>query len=118
MIHFLPVAAVEPAGAPYADAVARLASIRNALRMVDPWGGGPADDISDGELDSFWTRGNEAARRCFAARSERTIGSAAAGIESVVELRGSGGDAHPLAIEEVAEAIRVGLDDLAELIRR
>ena len=118
MIHLLPIAAADEAGAPYADAVARLASIRHARRRVDPWGGGPADDIAESELGAFWERGNDAGRRCFATRSERTIGAAAAGIETMVAVKECGREAHPDAIDELAEAIRAGLDDLADLLRR
>ena len=116
MIHFVPIAA--DSGAPYAEAVARLASIRHALRLVDPWGGGPADDFGEGELAEAWPATNDSVKRCFANRSERTIGAAAAGIETMVAVRDCGREAHPLAVEQVAELIRDGLEDLAELLRR
>ncbi len=44
MLNFVSVANIDEPPLPYAEAVARLASIRNALRRVDPFGGGPASD--------------------------------------------------------------------------
>ena len=48
MLHLLPDPAPEPQGQPapeaYAEAVSRLASVRHALRLVDPFGSGPASD--------------------------------------------------------------------------
>jgi len=117
MIHFLPVAA-EDSGAPPAEASARLASIRHALRLVDPWGGGPADDLSEEELALAWPAASDAAKRCFAKRSEATVGSASAGLETIVAVRSSGQQAHPASVELVAEIIRDGLADLAHLLRR
>ena len=116
MLHFLPHS-FEDTGAPFTEAASRLASIRNALRLVDPFGGGPADDLSDEEIAAGWAVSNDAARRCFDIRSERTIGAATAGLEAIVNIRECGRVPHDAAIDQVAEAIREGLADLSDLFR-
>ena len=47
MLHFFPNDSAEPVtGAPYAEAVARLASIRRALSLVEDFSGGAEDFAS------------------------------------------------------------------------
>ena len=116
MLHFLPQD-FEPTPAPFSEAAARLASIRNALRLVDPFGGGPASDLSDEEIAAGWAVSNDATRRCFDNRSQRTIGAATAGLEAIVKIRECGRTAHDAAIDQVADAIRDGLADLSDLFR-
>jgi len=116
MLHFLPQS-YEDNGAPFTEGAARLASIRNALRLVDPFGGGPAGDLSDEEIAAGWAVSNDSARRCFDTRSERTIGAATAGLEAIVNIRQCGRTPHDIAIDQVAEAIREGLADLSDLFR-
>ena len=117
MLHFLPQEPFEETCAPFGEAAARLAGIRNALRLVDPYGGGPASDLSDEEIAAGWAVSTEATRRCFDARSERTIGAATAGLEAIVTIRECGRVAHDAAVDQVAEAIRDGLADLSDLFR-
>jgi len=116
MLHFLPQD-FEPTPAPFTEAAARLASIRNALRLVDPFGGGPASDLSDEEIAAGWAVSGEASRRCFDKRSLQTIGSATAGLEAIVTIRECGRVPHDAAVDQVAEAIRAGLADLSDLFR-
>jgi hypothetical protein len=117
MLHFLPSEPFEDNAAPFTEAGARLASIRTALRLVDPFGGGPASDLSDEEMAAGWAMSTDAARRCFDARSERTIGAATAGLEAIVTIRECGRVANDAAIDQVADAIRDGLADLSDLFR-
>ena len=117
MLHFLPQEPFEENCAPFTEAAARLAGIRNALRLVDPYGGGPASDLSDEEIAAGWAVSTDATRRCFDARSERTIGAATAGLEAIVTIRECGRVPHDAAIDQVAEAIREGLADLSDLFR-
>jgi len=117
MLNFLPTEPFEQAGAPFTEAGARLASIRNALRLVDPFGGGPASDLSDEEMAAGWAVSDDVTRRCFDTRSERTIGAATAGLEAIVHIRECGRTAHDVAVDQVADAIREGLADLSDLFR-
>jgi hypothetical protein len=117
MLNFLPVVPYEENGAPFAASAARLAGIRNGVRLVESLGGGPADDLSDEEIAAGWARSTEATRRCFDARSERTVGAATAGLQAIVTIKECGRVAHDAAIDQVAEAIRDGLADLSDLFR-
>src|SRR5438309_1118042 len=47
MLHLHPEATPDARPEAYAEAVSRLASVRHALRLVDPFAGGPASDIDD-----------------------------------------------------------------------
>jgi len=123
MIHFLPESSAETSPAPYAEAVARLASIRQALRLVEQFEGeprGPAIDSGHGDerIAAAWPTAKEATRRCFAARSERTAGVAAAGLEVLLSQRVDGGAPNPASVEQLADAIRGGIDDLERLLAR
>ena len=114
MFQILSIDAAEAVAVPGGEAAARIAGLRRALRLLEPSGGGPSCDEEEFELDFA----NDAVRRCFDARSERVIGAAAAGLEAVVGVRDCGAEAHPVAVDLVADAIREGLADLSELLRR
>ncbi len=123
MIHFLPDSPATATPAPYAEAVARLASIRQALRLVEQFEGevrSPAIDSGDGDerIAAAWPIAPEAKRRCFNARSERTANAAAAGLEVLLSQRVDGGAPNSASVEQLAEAIRGGIDDLERLLER
>lgn len=120
MIHIFPESS--PGGQqpqPYHDAVARLASIRNALRLVEP---GSREAWQDGDEDrrfeGLWSCASDATRRCFAASSERTIDSATAGLEAVLGGKSHGDDINPVAVQRVADRLRDGLQELEALLVR
>ena len=123
MINFVPESSVESSPAPYAEAVARLASIRQALRLVEKFEGDrerPAVNPGSGDarIAAAWPTAKAATRRCFTARSERTANSAAAGLEVLLSQRVEGGPPNPASVEQLADAIRSGLEDLERLIAR
>ena len=123
MIHFLPESQPESSPAPYAEAVARLASIRQALRLVEQFEGEPrrpAIDTGGGDdrIAALWPTARTATHRCFAARSERTAGAAAAGLEVLLSQRAEGGAPKSASVEQLADAIRGGIDDLERLLAR
>jgi len=68
MLTLLPDSAPRPRPEPYAEAVARLATVRHALRLVDPFGSGPAPDMDDEAIADAWNRADEQKRRWFDAR--------------------------------------------------
>ena len=115
MLHLLAVADAPQAPAPYAEAVARLAGIRHALRLVDPFGGGPASDLDD-DVASAWEEATDARRRCFDNRSERVIAGTAAGLEALLSARAAGREPNRAASARLAEEIRAGLDDVSRLM--
>lgn len=116
MLHFVPDSAARPA--PYAEAVARLAGIRQALRLVEPFGAGPADDLGDEQAAATLAGACPATARCFDRRSERLTAAAAAGLETVVEVRELGLEPNDAALQAMADQIRAGLKDLAGLLSR
>lgn len=115
MLHLLPDSAPEPG--PYAEAVARLASIRHALRLVDPHGGGPASDPTD-QLDvvAAWDQADEAKRRSFDARSAKLVSAAAAGLEALVAVNQHGRAPNTAASREMVDQIRRELAAVSRLI--
>src|SRR3954452_17047089 len=107
MLHLLPEPAPERHGQPYAEAVSRLASVRHALRLVDPFGGGPASDVdADAPLAAAWPEAGEEKRRWFDNRSARLVGATAAGVEALLEQRQSGAEPHAEANRELVDQIR------------
>jgi hypothetical protein len=115
MLHFVPLAAESSQS--YAEAAARLASIRRALRLVDPYGGGPAPDLADDEgFTLAWATAGEAKQRCFDSRSGRTAGAVAAGIEALLAEREARRTPSEAASRKIAEEIRVGLEDVSRLM--
>jgi hypothetical protein len=123
MIHFLPDSSAEAQPAPYAEAVARLASIREALRLVEKFEGDRVSpnlvpsDVED-RIAVVWATAKDATRRCFTARSERTANAAAAGLEVLLSQRVEAGTPNPASVEQLADAIREGITDLDRLLAR
>ena len=117
MLHLLAESAPEPRPLAYAEAVARLASVRHALRLVEPFGAGPASDPTDDEaLANAWDGAGEARQRCFDRRSERLVGSTAAGVEALLSERKLGREPHSAASEALVEQIRRELQEVAGLV--
>jgi hypothetical protein len=115
MIQILSIDAAAEAPLAGGELAARIAGLKRALRLLEPHGHGPSCDEEEFGPVEF---ASEAAMRCFDSRSERVVGSAAAGLDAVVAVRNEGLEAHPAAVELVADAIREGLADLSELLRR
>jgi glycerate-2-kinase len=101
----------------HAEPVTRLASLRNALRVVDEFGGGPAPDIDD-ELSERWESADGAAKRCFDRRSAELVAVASAGLEAVSFHREQGLDASVAALRVIADELKGGLKDLERIFRR
>jgi len=115
MIQILSIEAAGEASVAGGELAARIAGLKRALRLLEPHGHGPSCDEDEFLALEF---ANDSAMRCFDARSERVVGSAAAGLDAVVAVRNDGYEANSAAVDLVAEAIREGLADLSELLRR
>lgn len=114
MLH-LPVQEPETPVA-YGEAISRLASVRHALRLVDGgFAAGPEDDL-DLEIAAAWPISGEAKRRYFNRRSERLVGTAAAGIEALLGQRHQGREPHLEANRTLVAHIRCELRDVAGII--
>jgi hypothetical protein len=117
MLHLLPESAPEPRPLAYAEAVARLASVRHALRLVEPFGNGPAPDpVDDETVASSWDDAGEAKQRAFERRSARLVGAAAAGLEALLAERQNGRSPTEPATQAMVDQIRRELKDVAGII--
>ncbi len=99
------------------EPVTRLASLRNALRVVDEFGGGPASDFDD-QLSERWESADEAAKRCFDRRSAELVSVASAGLQAVSFQREQGLDASVAALRVIADELKTGLKDLERVLSR
>ena len=117
MLHLLVESSPEPKPQAYAEAVARLASVRHALRLAEPFAGGPASDLSeDEEIASAWDEAGQARQRCFDRRSERLVGSTAAGVEALLNERKLGREPNGAASQALIERIRRELQEVAGIV--
>jgi hypothetical protein len=119
MLHLLPDPAPQPRPEPYAEAVARLATVRHALRLVDPFGGGPASDVGeDGTVAAAWDRAGDAQRRWFDARSGRLVEATAAGVEALLGEKQKGREPHQEASRVLVDQIRRELAEVSKVVLR
>jgi hypothetical protein len=115
MIHFVPDSANEQVQAPYAEAIARLAGLRQALSLVEGMAG-VAPSAWPHREDASATLHGEAQRAWFDARSARAVAGSAAGLEAIAELHDNGGSPNPAAAERLALDIRQRLEELGAVL--
>jgi hypothetical protein len=115
MVHFIPESpdtASELPG-PYAEAVARLASIRQALACVEQFSGeAPSDSMAEAKLAAAWPGASPAKQRVCDARSARTAAAAAAGLETLAALHEGGKEPHAQALERLKRELGEGIDSI------
>ena len=120
MIHFIPdspetvteVSDNEALG-PYAEAVARLSSIRQALACVEQFSGkAPSDSTAEAKLAAAWPGASAAKQRVYDARSTRTAAAAAAGLEALAKLHEGGQEPHATAIERLKRELGDSVDSI------
>lgn len=115
MIHFIPEspeAASEPGG-PYAEAVARLASIRQALACVEQFSGEtPSESLVEMRLAAGWPSASPARQRVYDRRSGRAAAAAAAGLETLAMLRDSGRQVNPKALERLKSELKSNIESI------
>jgi hypothetical protein len=118
MLHLLADQTPERTPQPYAEAVARLASIRHALRLVHTLGDGPSPDLPDEDeaIAGAWDEADDAAKRRFDQRSAKLVGATAAGVEALLASRETGGRPHPEASKFLVDQIRRELADVARVV--
>lgn len=117
MLHLLAEQHPEPRPQPYAEAVARLASIRHALRLVEPFGAGPASDCDrDEAIACRWDDASEPRRRWFDKRGEKLVSATADGVEALLEQHKAGRTPHQAAAQELVDQIRRELAQVADVI--
>ena len=123
MIHFIPESpetAQEMQGAealgPYAEAVARLASIRQALACVEQFAGdAPSDSMAEAKLAAGWPQASPAKQRVYDSRSARVAAAAAAALEVLAARHEAGAEPHPAAIARLKRELSDGVDSIDQL---
>ena len=110
-----PGAASQPLAHP--EAVSRLATIRHALRLVEPFGGGPAPDLDpDEEIAAAWRDAGDARQRQFDRRSGQLVGAAQAGFEALLAERESSRGPNVEATRALADQIRRELAEVTKIL--
>jgi len=114
MIHFVPDSDAQAVQAPYAEAIARLAGLRQALSLVESMAGlTPSPAANENRLAMIE---GQARKAWFEARSARAVAGSAAGLEAIAELNAEGGKTHPAAAERLALDIRSRLEELGAVL--
>jgi len=117
MLHLFPDAASDSRPKAYEEAVSRLASVRQALRLVDPFGAGPASDLDeDANIASAWHDVGDAKRKLFGNRSAQLVGATAAGVEALLDERQRGREPHEEASKALADQIRREMAAVSRII--
>ena len=119
MIHFLPTSfdTVTSGTTPYAEALARLDSIRRAVGIVGQLAGDGAGLAPQSVLvAAAWPDAAPATQRAFEARSTRVAGGAAAGLEAIAAHHQDGVSPHPAALDRLNRELAAGLADLDRLL--
>ena len=126
MIHFIPdspeaaselessdVLGGPGAAGPYAEAVARLASIRQALACVEQFSGDEtSDSMAEAKLAAAWPVASAAKQRVYEKRSLRAAAAAAAGLEALSTLHQNGKEPHAAALDRLKRELRDGVGDI------
>jgi hypothetical protein len=117
MIHFLPVPSEADALPEHGELLARVAGLNRALRLVAPFGSGPASDPDERFPELAFALAGPGKRRCFDRRSEKHVNAAAAGLEAVVSGRAAGMEPSDASLRRLAGEIEGALTDLAGVLR-
>ncbi|MGI8930865.1 MAG: hypothetical protein ACR2FK_00580 [Sphingomicrobium sp.] len=129
MIHFIPDSAAEAirpvdtepfleasAMGPYAEAIARLSSIRQALACVEHFSGDePSESMVEAKLAAAWPVASPARQRCFDARSARTAAAAAVGLEAIAGRNDCGTAPNPAAVARLKRELGAGVESIDQL---
>ena len=119
MLHLVAQPVSDDTPLAYAEAVSRLASVRHALRLVEPFAGGPASDLADDEsVAAAWDSASENMQQLFDRRSEQMVGAAAAAIEALLVERQEGREPHAAASQALLNEIRRELREVAGIVLR
>ena len=116
MIHFIPESPAAEVPGPYAEAIARLVSIRQALACVEQVAGKPESHRdSEARLSLGFPGATPAVQRCFDSRSARVASAAAAGLEAIAAHQDRGIVPHPDAIARLEDELTSGLESIDQL---
>lgn len=115
MIHFVPIEGC-PAPAPLDESLARLASLRHALHLVEQLGGRDPSQVETlATVETAWDAAGASLKRCVAERSQRAVAAAEAGLEALALLRDQGVDANPASLRKLADELSAELGAIDQL---
>ncbi len=115
MIHFVPDSPSTELQAPYAEAIARLAGLRQALSLVEGMAG-IAPSAPPAREGAVAVLNGDSRKSWFDAHSARAVAGSAAGLEAIAELNADGSQPHPAAAERLASDIRLRLEELGAVL--
>jgi hypothetical protein len=116
MLHRVADTAPSATPHPNTEVLARLACIRHALRLVEPFGGGPAPDAEDEVITAAWDRADVSKRRQFDLKSGQLVGATSAGLEALLNDDDGRNEPNPEAAQALVDQIRRELADVAKII--
>ena len=102
--------------APFPEPVARLASVRMSLRLVEPSGHGPSGDADDTALAEAFSKAEPGRRDHFDRRASRLVTTASDGMDALMAGMASGRPPSEEASRELADRIRRELAEISGII--
>ena len=105
-----------PRIAHFPEPVARLASVRMSLRLVEPFGSGPASDMDDARIAAAFEDAPPADRALFERRSGRLVAVASEGVEALMAGFAAGREPSAEASQELADRSRRELAEISGLV--
>ena len=103
----LPRQAPSPVPQAHTEVLSRLASVRHALRLVDPHGGGPAPDPeTDDAIAAAWDSADEIKRRRFDRKTGELVGATAAGVDALMKEDQPNAEASRALVEQIRRELR------------
>ena len=118
MIHFIPESpeTAQELPGPYAEAISRLASIRQALACVEQFAGeNPSETMAEAKLAAAWPGASAARQRVYDARSAKTAAAAAAGLEAIAASQEAGKEPHDQAVDRLKRELGDGIGAIDQL---
>ena len=118
MIHFLPESPelCSELPGPYAEAVSRLASIRQALACVEQFSGDmPSESMAEAKLAAVWPSASPARQRVYDSRSARVASAAAAGLDALAQQQDRGEEINRSALQRLKSELSAGVEAIDQL---
>jgi len=103
----LPRVTPQPVPQAHTEVLSRLASVRHALRLVDPHGGGPAPDPdTDDAIATAWDSADETKRRRFDRKTGELVGATVAGIDALMKEDQPNAEASKALVDQIRRELQ------------
>jgi hypothetical protein len=100
----------------FPEPVARLASVRMSLRLVEPSGHGPSGDSDDTALAAAFMNAEPQRRDRFDRRAARLVSTASDGMNALMAGYAGGREPNQEASRELADRIRRELAEISGIV--